>query len=51
MNYTNPDEFWQQSYDPYKGLSDDDMVKAGCLQLFTFVVILLILLALCALVR
>lgn len=49
MNYTNQNDFWQQGYDPYKGLSDDDRVKVGCLQLFTFVVMLVILLVLCAL--
>jgi hypothetical protein len=49
MDYNNPNDFWTHGYDPYKGLSDDDRVKAGCLQLFIFVVMLLILLALCAL--
>lgn len=49
-DYTNHNEPWMnQGYDPYKGLSDDERMKAGCLQLATYLVMIFIGLLLCAL--
>jgi hypothetical protein len=36
-------------YDPYKGLDDDERMKAGCLQLASYLVMIFIGLLLCAL--
>ncbi len=45
MIYNNPNDYWQ-GQDPYKGLDDDERMKAGCLQLASiiFSVILALLL-------
>ena len=33
IDYNNPNEMWQHNgYDPYKGLNDEERMKAGCLQ-------------------
>jgi hypothetical protein len=47
MEYNNPNDPWM--YDPYKGLDDDDRMKAGCLQLASYLVMIFIGLLLCAL--
>ena len=47
MEYNNPNDPWM--YDPYKGLDDDERMKAGCLQLASYLVMLFIGLLLCAL--
>ena len=47
MEYNNPNDPWM--YDPYKGLDNDERMKAGCLQLASYLVMLLIGLLLCAL--
>ena len=50
MNYTNPDEFWRHNdYDPYRGLSDEERMKAGCLQLAGIVGAIIVALLICAL--
>ena len=50
MDFTNPNDFWtHQDYDPYKGMSDDERMKAGCLQLASYIVMILFGLLLCAL--
>ena len=50
IDYTNPNDFWtHQDCDPYKGLSDDERMKAGCLQLASYIVMILFGLLLCAL--
>ena len=50
MNYTNPDEFWRHNdYDPYSGLSDEERMKAGCLQLAGIVGAIIAALLICAL--
>ena len=45
MIYNHPNDYWQ-GQDPYKGLSDDERMKAGCMQLASiiFSVILALLL-------
>ena len=50
MDFTNPNDFWTHpDYDPYKGMSDDERMKAGCLQLASYIVMILFGLLLCAL--
>ena len=50
MDFTNPNDFWTHpDYDQYKGMSDDERMKAGCLQLASYIVMILFGLLLCAL--
>lgn len=49
-DYTNPNDPWMQTgYDPFKGLSEDERMKAGCMQAVVFVLMIVLGLALCAL--
>lgn len=49
-DYTNPNDPWMQTgYDPFKGMSEDERMKAGCLQAVGFVLMIVLGLALCAL--
>jgi len=47
MEYNNPNDPWM--YDPYKGLDDDERMKAGCLQLVGMVGAIILALLICAL--
>ena len=49
MDYNNPNDFWTHGYDPYKGMSDDERMKTGCLQMASYLVMIFIGLLLCAL--
>jgi hypothetical protein len=50
IDYNNPNDPWlHNGYDPYKGLSDEERIKAGCMQIVAFIVMLIVGLALCAL--
>jgi hypothetical protein len=50
MDYNNPNDYWPQTgYDPYKGMTDDERMKAGCLQVIVTVVGVIIGIVLCAL--
>ena len=50
IDYNNPNDPWQHNgYAPYKGLSDEERIKAGCMQVVAFIVMLIVGLALCAL--
>ncbi len=50
IDYNNPNDNWMQTgYDPYKGMIDDERMKAGCLQLASYIVAILFGLLLCAL--
>jgi len=50
IDYNNPNEMWRHNdYDPYKGMSDEERIKAGCMQVVAFIVMLIVGLALCAL--
>ena len=50
IDYNNPNENWMQTgYDPYKGMTDKERMKAGCLQGVAFVLIIIFALAICAL--
>ena len=50
IDYNNPNEMWRHNgYDPYKGMSDNERMKAGCMQAVAFIVMIIVGLALCAL--
>ena len=50
IDYNNPNDMWRHNgYDPYKGLSDEERMKAGCLQLFSFIGAFIVALLICAL--
>ena len=50
IDYNNPNEMWRHNgYDPYRGMSDDERMKAGCMQVVAFIVMLIVGIALCAL--
>jgi hypothetical protein len=50
MDYNNPNDYRPQTgYDPYKGMTDDERMKAGCLQVIVTVVGVIIGIVLCAL--
>lgn len=50
IDYNDPNEMWQHNgYDPYKGLSDDERMKAGCLQAVGIVGGIVAALLICAL--
>ena len=50
INYNDHNEMWQHNgYDPYKGLSDDQRLKAGCFQLVAMVGTIITAIAICAL--
>ena len=50
IDYNDPNDMWRNNgYDPYKGLSDEERMKAGCFQLAAFFVMIMVGLALCAL--
>lgn len=48
IDFHNPNEYWQ-GYDPYKGMTDEERMKAGCLQGMGFAIAVGIGLLLCAL--
>ena len=50
IDYNNPNEMWKHNgYDPYKGLSDNERMKTGCLQLLIMVGSFIVALLICAL--
>jgi hypothetical protein len=50
MDYNNPNDPWMQTgYDPYKGMSEDERIKAGCLLAVGFILMIVLGLVLCAL--
>ena len=49
IDYNNPNDMWRNNgYDPYRGMSDEERLKAGCFQMVAFFVMLIIGLLLCA---
>lgn len=49
-DYTNPNDHWMQTgYDPFKGMTNKERMKAGCLQAVIFILMIILGLALCAL--
>lgn len=50
INYNNPNDMWRNNgYDPYKGMNDEERMKAGCLQLAGILVAIIAALLICAL--
>ena len=50
IDYNDPNEMWRNNgYDPYKGMSDEERLKAGCLQLVCVVGAIIAALLICAL--
>ncbi len=50
IDYNDPNEMWRHNgYDPYKGMSDEERIKAGCLQLLGIVGGIIVALLICAL--
>lgn len=50
INYNNPNEMWRHNgYDHYKGLNDEERIRAGCMQVVALIVMLIVGLVLCAL--
>lgn len=50
IDYNNPNDMWRRNgYDPYKGMSDEERLKAGCLQLLIMVGAFIVALLICAL--
>jgi len=50
IDYNNPNEPWfNTGYDPYKGMSDKERMKAGCLHGAIFIVAIIVFFAMCAL--
>ena len=50
MIYNNPNDYWQ-GHDPYNGLSDDERMKAGCMQLASIIFSVILALLLFALLN
>lgn len=49
IDYNDPNSFWiNQGYDPYKGISDDERMRAGCLQGIAYIFLILAAFVLCA---
>ena len=50
IDYNDPNEMWRHNgYDPYTGMSDEERMKAGCLQLVSIVCAVILALLICAL--
>lgn len=50
IDYNNPNEMWKHNgYDPYKGLSDNERMLAGCLHVFILMGAFIVALLICAL--
>lgn len=50
MDYNNPNDLWLTSgYDPYKGMTEEERIKAGCFQIVAFIAMIFVGLILCAL--
>ena len=50
IDYTDPNAVWRMTgYDPYKGMSEQERMKAGCFQGIAFLATLFIMMLLFAL--
>lgn len=47
IDYHNPNDYWH-GYDPYKGMTDDERMKAGCLQTAAVIAATIVAILLCA---
>lgn len=44
IDYNDPNDVWRMTgYDPYKGMTDDERMKAGCLQVIAFIALIVVL--------
>lgn len=49
IDYHNPNDNWMQTgYDPFKGMTDEERMTAGCLQGVTYIVAVIVALIVCA---
>ena len=49
MDYMNPNDYWRhQDYDPYKGMNDEEKLRAGCWQMVVFLVAVAIGMIVCS---
>lgn len=49
MDYFNPNDYWRHNdYDPYKGMNDEERLKAGCWQMVVFIVAVAIGMIVCS---
>ena len=48
MEYSNPNDYWRKQPDMYQGMSDDERMKAGCIQGLFYLVAVVIAFAVCA---
>lgn len=48
IDYHNPNDMWMSCHDPYRGMNDEERIKAGCLHGFLFLVAILFLLGIVA---
>jgi hypothetical protein len=49
MEYSNPNDYWRKQPDMYQGMSDDERMKAGCIQGLFYLAAVVIAFAVCAL--
>lgn len=50
IDYNNPNDMWRNNgYDPYKGMNDEERMKAGCLRMVGMVGAIIVALLICAL--
>ena len=50
IDYNDPNEMWRNNgYDPYKGMSDEEKMKVGCLQMAGIISGIILALLICAL--
>ena len=50
IDYNNPNDPWMHTgYDPFKGMDEKDKMLAGCMQGFTFLIMIVVALLLCLL--
>ena len=48
-DYNNPNDYWHNHYDPYRDMSDEERLKAGCMQGSVIMVAVIIAMMVCAL--
>ena len=49
MEYFNPNDYWRHNdYDPYKGMNDEERLKAGCWQMVVFIAAVVIGMIVCS---
>lgn len=47
IDYNDPNDVWRMTgYDPYRGMTDEERMKAGCFQVIAFIATLFIMMLL-----